>query len=313
MTHLTRLASILFFFVLAGCGAESDQRFSASADALNGGTTERFAFELPASSGSDLIGGRMSWAQRDAGGEQGVLAGDPATATERKIIYVAQVSLVVEDFDKIERELPQLVKQFGGYLADTTIDRTQGAYRTGQWMVRIPVENYEDFLLGLEKLGIPEHRTQTAQDVTEEFVDLEARIANKQKLEQRILQLVDDRDGKIKDVIEVERELARVREEIERMVGRLRYLANRAALTTVTITVREEKDYVPPQAPSFTSRIGTAWTYSTQNLLKFGENTVVELVAFSPWLVIWIPIILLACWGWKRLRTRLFNRPAAVR
>lgn len=149
-------------------------------------------------------------------------------------------------------------------------------------MVRIPVVQYEEFFLGLEKLGIPEHRTQTAQDVTEEFFDLEARIANKQKLEQRILQLVEDRDGKIKDVIDVERELARVREEIERMEGRLRYLANRAALTTVTIIVREEKDYVPPQGPSFTSRIDTAWTNSTQNVSEFGKNVVVISVAFSP-------------------------------
>jgi neutral trehalase len=139
-------------------------------------------------------------------------------------------------------------------------------------MVRIPVEKYEEFLLGLEKLGIPEHRTQTAQDVTEEFVDLEARIANKRKLEQRILQLVEDRDGKINDVIDVERELARVREEIERMEGRMRYLSNRAALTTVTITVREEKDYVPPQAPSFTSRIGTAWSEFESEFSKIREK-----------------------------------------
>ena len=306
MMHLTRFASVLLFCVLTGCGPQVENATSFF-PASKGGTGEAFESE---SSRSDHVGKVMSLAQRVAGGEPGILAGDPATATGRKIIYVAQISLVVEDFSKLESELPQLVKQFGGYLADTTIDRTQGAYRTGQWMVRIPVEYYEEFLLRLEQLGIPEHRTQTAQNVSEEFVDLEARIANKQKLEQRILQLVEDRDGKIKDVIEVERELARVREEIERMEGRLRYLANHAALSTVTINVREEKDYVPPQAPSFTSRIGTAWTNSTQNLLKFGKNTVVELVAFSPWLVIWIPLMLVACWGWKRLRTRLLNRTA---
>ena len=74
-------------------------------------------------------------------------------------------------------------------------------------MARIPVDRFEAFLEGVARLGVPESRQQTAQDVTEEFVDLNARIANKKRLEERILKLLQDSEGKIKDIIEVEGEL----------------------------------------------------------------------------------------------------------
>ena len=207
-------------------------------------------------------------------------------STERRIVYEAQMTLVVDDLPKTEEELTSLVQEKGGYFADASVDRQQGERLSGRWQVRIPVAQFEAFLDAVSKLGVPEVRRQTAQDVTEEFVDLKARIANKKRLEDRIVELLDTNDGKIKDVIEVERELARVRSEIEQMEGRLRYLTDRTEMTTVTITAREERDYVPPKAPTFGSRISGAWSGSLLALRKFGENFVVAIVYLGPWLVI---------------------------
>ena len=125
-------------------------------------------------------------------------------------------------------------------MAESAIDRTQGEELSGRWQ-RIPVEHFDVFLNAVAKLGVAESRKQTAQDVTEEFVDLEAQISNKKKLEERIVELVQNQSGEIKDVIEVERELGRVRGEIEQMEGRLRYLTNRAELTTVSIVARSRR------------------------------------------------------------------------
>jgi len=196
------------------------------------------------------------------------------------------MTLVVDDLPKTEKELTSLVQEQGGYFADASVDRQQDERLSGRWQVRIPVAQFEAFLEAVSKLGVPEVRRQTAQDVTEEFVDLKARIANKKRLEDRIVELLETNDGKIKDVIEVERELARVRSEIEQMEGRLRYLTDRTEMTTVTITAREERDYVPPAAPTFGSRIAGAWSGSLLALRKFGENFVVAIVYLGPWLVI---------------------------
>jgi hypothetical protein len=211
---------------------------------------------------------------------------ESTASVERKIIYQADLRLVIADFSNIEADLSRVVKEQGGYLANVSIDRTSGERRTGQWQVRIPTDAFETFLEAVSKLGVPESRSQTAQDVTEEFVDLEARIVNQKRLEERIVGLIDETKGTIKDVIEVERELARVRGEIEKMEGRLRFLANRAELTTVTVHIREQRDYVPPQSPTFMSRIGETWGTSLIALRDFGGNILLALVAAAPWLLV---------------------------
>jgi Domain of unknown function (DUF4349) len=204
----------------------------------------------------------------------------------RKIIYEAEISLVVDDVSGTEAQVAKLLQQFGGYVAESKVDRTQGEQLSGRWQVRVPVEQFNPFLEAVSKLGVVENRHQTAQDVTEEFVDLEAQIGNKKRLEERILELLKNSEGAIKDVIEVERELARVRGEIEQMEGRLRYLTNRTDLTTVTIDAREVDDYVPPQALSFVERISQAWRGSLLALRVFGERVTVAFVYAFPWIVI---------------------------
>jgi hypothetical protein len=219
-----------------------------------------------------------------------------AATAPRRIIYEAEISLVVKELSDVETQVAVLLRQFNGYVAESTIDRTQGEQLSGRWRVRIPVEHFDAFLDSVAKLGVAENRHQTAQDVTEEFVDLEAQISNKKKLEERIVKLVEDTTGEIKDVIEVERELARVRGEIEQMEGRLRFLTNRTELTTVTIVAREVQDYVPPEAPTFVNRIRQAWVDSLQALRVFGEQFVVATVYAFPWIVLLGAVLIPAYW-----------------
>jgi hypothetical protein len=219
----------------------------------------------------------------------------PADAA-RRIIYEAEINLVVKDVSAVESQIAALLKEHQGYVAESAIDRTQGEELSGRWRVRIPVERFDAFLDAVAKLGVAESRKQTAQDVTEEFVDLEAQISNKKKLEERIVELVNNQSGEIKDVIEVERELGRVRGEIEQMEGRLRYLTNRAELTTVSIFAREVDDYVPPQGPSFSNRIQRAWSTSLQSLQDFGQQAVVAVVYAFPWIVALGVVIVPGLW-----------------
>lgn len=216
-------------------------------------------------------------------GEGDAQAADKEDSGKRHIIYEATLALVVESMSDAEAALSKLLTQFGGYVADSNISGRQGDRLNGRWQVRIPVDRFEEFLAAAAKLGVTENRQQTAQDVSEEFVDLTARIANKKRLEERIVELLDTTSGKITDVIAVEQELARVRGEIEQMEGRLRYLANRTELTTVTITAREEHDYVPPEAPTFVTRIEQTWAGSLGSLRSFAEHMSLAAVAAAPW------------------------------
>jgi len=234
---------------------------------------------------------------------------DAALETNRQLIYVADVRLVVEDFSTLEGKqgISQLIEKHGGHAADMSIDRNQGRARSGQWRARIPVKNYRAFLDDLKELGVPEHFRETTEDVTAQYVDLDARIRNKKQLETRILELLGRTVGKVSDLIEVERELGRVRGEIERMESMFRSLKSRIQMTTVTINAREERGYEPPQAPSFGSRISKAWSDSIYGLGEGLKNLLIGLVSVIPWLVLWVPAggVLWLLWRrWRRWRRR---------
>jgi len=284
MTNFWKLGFLLLIVVLAGCGGSdyASPKFS-SMEKL---TTQSDAFVA---------------ADGAVGAGENIAAMAPA---DRKIIYEADLRLVADDFATVESALPKLVKEHGGFLADISIDRTSGSQRSGNWTARIPVDRYDEFLASASELGTPENVSQTAQDVTEEFVDIEARIASKKKLEERITQLLEERPGKLADVIEIERELARVRSEIEQMEGRLRYLTNRTDLTTVRMHIREERNYTPPAAPGFATRIQSAWSQSIENIQQAGEQLVISLVILAPWIAVLLLLLFPFVLLWRRWRKK---------
>ena len=220
--------------------------------------------------------------------------GKSSPPIKRRIIYKTEVGLVVKDYDAFEAKFPGIVESLGGFISKSETNRRYSNEQSGIWVARIPVDRYTEFIQGVDGLGFAESRREDAQDVTDEFVDTEARIRNNRKLEERIIQMLEDRTGKLSDVLEIERELARVREEIERMEGHLRVLADRSAMATITIRCREEEHYTPPAAPTLVSRLSNSWSGSMASLQFVGESLLVASVALIPWAVVFgTPTLLL--------------------
>jgi hypothetical protein len=227
--------------------------------------------------------------------------------TARKIIYNAQVTLVVESVSDVGDALGRLLKEHGGYLAETNVVSYSQQHRQATWKARVPVDHFDVFLAAVTRLGELQSKNLDSQDVTQEYVDLEARIANKQEEEKRLLKHLADSTGKLEDILAVERELSRVRGEIEQMQGRLRYLANVTALSTVTITATELRDYTPPVSPSFGAQVARTFQGSVRELQSFGKAVILLFVAAIPW----IPVAaVLALFLWSILRWRRSLRPA---
>ena len=209
---------------------------------------------------------------------------------QRKIIYTADVELVVEEFNSIPSKVETLVEEFEGYVAGSTVTGAPGHPRSGQWTIRVPVRRYGKFLTAVQKLGEVHRVSSDSKDVSEEYYDLEARIGNKEKQETRLLELLADATGKLEEVLSVERELARVREEIERMEGRVRVLNDLTSLTTVELTINEIKDYVPEEAPTYATRVRRAFEGSVDLLVSAAVELSIVVIAVLPWLgVLLIP------------------------
>jgi hypothetical protein len=227
----------------------------------------------------------------------------------RQIIYRATLVLNVKDFSETERQVAALIKQTGGFVAQFREERPYGAQRGGRWTIRVPVPRFDQFVEEAGKLGVAQSRDISSEDITEEFVDLTARLKNKQQLEARLLELVAKRRDEIKDLLALEAELSRVREEIERMQGRLRYLTDRVALTTVELAAYERQDYQPPEAPTFAAQISQTFFDSLDALRQVGEALVLVVVALTPWLVVFLVITVPLAWFLCRVTRR---RPAQV-
>jgi hypothetical protein len=214
--------------------------------------------------------------------------------SDRKIIYTATIQLVAEDFAATGEKVVSLVKQFDGYVADSNLLGASGHNRRASWKIRVPIARFDEFIASAKALGELTSANTTSQDVSEEYVDVDARIRNKTKEEERLLKLLEDRPGKLEDVIAIERELSRVREDLERMQGRMRVLADRTSLTTVQLEVAEVHNYVPAEAPTFATRIRRALEGSIESLREAAEGLVVTAVALAPWLAVLAVIAVVA-------------------
>jgi Domain of unknown function (DUF4349) len=223
---------------------------------------------------------------------------------ERKIIRTADVNLIVPDFEKAQQQFRALIDQFKDcYIAQAEITGSAGSPRRGHWKVRIPARDFDAFRDAVVKLGVPEKNGVDSQDVTEEYYDLDTRIKNKKVEEQRLLKHLEKSTAKLEEILAVEREISRVRGEIEQQEGRLRLLANLTALTTVTIAIQEIKNYVPPQAPSFTASISSTFSDSIDVLVNCGKGLILVVVALAPWTPL-LAFVGLAIWALVRRHAR---------
>jgi hypothetical protein len=247
--------------------------------------------------------GTVRWVGKDAddkpgGGKAGPApAQAPAKPLPRKIIYNAEVRLVVQDLTQATQDLRFLLKEHDALIATSESGGSSGAPRQGFWRVRVPVERFDSFLDGLVKLGVPQKNKTDSQDVSEEYYDIQDRIKNKQLEQETFRGYLQDKKAtsKLEEILAVEKELSRVRGELDQLEGRLRRLKDLTALATVLITMQEIKDYVPPQAPTFGNQIGTTFSNSVESLSAFGRGLLLVLVALTPWLPV-LAVVIVPVW-----------------
>jgi hypothetical protein len=172
------------------------------------------------------------------GGEVASESYDSDINTERKIIQRASLRIEVEDFQASSDALFRIVEQSDGFISDSYSYVTDTGRKRGDITIRVPTDKFLSVIRELEQLGTVQSKQISGEDVTEEYIDLQARLNNSERQEKRLLEILDKAE-EVKDILEVERELERVRGEIERLTGRITYLENRIELATITVSLYE--------------------------------------------------------------------------
>jgi hypothetical protein len=245
---------------------------------------------------------------------EGQMAAELATASNGPmIIRTAQLTVVVQNLDTARAEVDRIAPHYGGYIGDLTVSAPSNGARTLTATLRVPATQLDAAMAELKKLGRVDSETQNGQDVTAQYVDLEARLSNSRNTEKRLLELLSQRTGKLSDVLEVENEVSRVREEIERMEGERRLMAKQVEDATLTATVTEEYKTPAralPDSLSLGTRFRNAAVDGYQGVVNFITGVALFLISDGPILVVWILILLLpARWAWRKF-VKYRDRPA---
>lgn len=223
-------------------------------------------------------------------------AQDLATAqsadTLRLLIRTGQMVIQVDSLEPAVAEVRRIAAAAGGYVASSSL-RTTDRVRSASVEIKLPAPRFDQGFERLRSVGKVEVADVSAQDVGEEYVDVAARMANARRLESRLLDLLANRAGRLQEVLEVERELARVRGEIERYAGRLQFLRQHAAVSTITVELHEPGTVIGERPGA--GAIGEAFLQAWRNLIW--------LVAFLiQALGVVLPLGLLGWGGWALWR-----------
>jgi len=204
-----------------------------------------------------------------------------------KIIYTANVNLETMDFDASIAALDKAVAQFGGFVersevnGDSSYDENGTAYlrnRHAYYTVRIPAEKLNEFLSLTGGLGNVVNSNKSAQNVTSQYTDFEARLTSLQTQETRLLELIAEASD-IEALITLESKLAEVRYEIESIQRSLRDLDSKIAYSTVDLSIYEVELYQPTPAVqrTFWQRLGDSFVRGWNRFVRGLENFFVWL------------------------------------
>ncbi len=184
-----------------------------------------------------------------------VNGGDLSIDTDRMIVRTANMQLVVDDVRNTIDKITDLAQDLEGYVVNSSSWK-EGERLVGQITVRVPSSDFNYAMGVLRGMAVEVNsETTSSQDVTEEYIDLEAQLRNLEATEAQLLKLME-KAVKVEDILNVQRELSRVQQDIERTKGRMQYLERTSAMSLIQVLLEQSKLEVRFSASTTTAKEG---------------------------------------------------------
>lgn len=216
--------------------------------------------------------------------------------TKRMLIREGFLEFETDDIDATRQKITSASKKYGAYISRNNSFKTSGRINATM-SIRVPVDNFEEFLndatAGVEKF---DSKRITAKDVTEEFIDVEARLKAKKELENRYLELLE-KAVSVEEMLKIEKEIGKLRADIESLEGRLKYLENRVGFSTIEFSFYEKI----PVDNEFGKRLGNGFESGWDNLIVF----FIGLTHIWPFILIGVLLIVFLKYLKRRKKKRL--------
>ncbi len=305
---ISLLAALALAMGLAACGGAGK---GSGATGSTSSTAPQISQDIQ-SNGS--MSDRFDMAAEESG-SIGSAPGAPADRTStsllpqdgRKVILNASLTIEALDFDATCAALMAALRDAGGYVAGTDqyTPSYEGAQRRAHYQLRVPADRYDTFLEGAGKAGNLTNKTESTQDVTSEYVDVEARLKSLKMQEERLYAMMEQA-GELETLLAIQNQLTEVQYQIESYTSRQRTFDDLIAYSTVDVDVEEVRQ-ITVKAETFAERIGKAFR---QSWGRFGDNVqdfAVGFVDAIPSLLVLAVLITLLV-----LLVRMLSRRAAA-
>ena len=248
------------------------------------------SYDYTAGTNSD---GKLSYSEPESPTEN-IL---PEALANRKIIYSSSYSMQTTEFEKTISALDALCQKYGAYYENSeTYGTKENANRNGSFTVRVPVQNYNAFKSEAGNIGVVIRSSENNRDVTENYIDTEARLASAKIREERLIDILENADT-LDDVLLLEAELADVRYEIESLSGSLRKYDSLISYSTIEIYISEviEPIELKPVPKTFTQKVGSSLSDGFDDFSREVEYLFLDLLYNLPGIIIFIVTIVIIC------------------
>jgi hypothetical protein len=218
----------------------------------------------------------------------------PNVTEGRKIIYSSNFNLETKEYDKSVKVLEQLCNEYGAWFENSNSYGTaERANRYSYYTIRVPVVNYKSFISSQSAVGIVVSSSENNRDITEQYTDLEARLASAELREERVLVILENAD-RLDDVLSLERELADIRYEIESLTGSLRKYDSLVSYATVTVSISEVAVYTPepPATLTFGERLAKGFKSGIESFIDGVEDFAIFISYNFIGVIFWCTVII---------------------
>ncbi len=278
--HLRALFVILLgLFFLSGCNERSGNR-NTEMSPTDFEVSENQNSTGDRSPKSDLI--QTSGTQDDGQVPEEEI---PTGQQQRLIIRTGTMNLEIETYNDAEIKINDLVKNLNGYTSASTSSLNAAGKKQGSITIKVPAEKFDELIAKLGEIGTISSQNISSSDVTEEYIDLAARLKTEKELEQRLISLLDTKASSLSDIIEIESKLATVRQKIESVEGRMKFLMSQASYSTLTVSIFEPSLLETSSGGGFFYEIGQAFKEGLEGFTDVLKTIIIAAIALLPLVV----------------------------
>ena len=226
----------------------------------------------------------------------------PPIPGERKLIRKGEMTLEVRSIATALATLGQIMISVGGQTTNQLERQNEYGGRTASITCRVPADRLDEAIEAVRALGQSRALTFTAEDVTADYFDVTVRINTQKALEGQLVGLLQRASNRLADLLEIERELARVREEIDRMEGRVRLWDNQVALSSLVITLEEPAPIVAGTGGGPLRTLAESFNEAAENFVLAAAGIIAATGSILPMALLFGVVALMVVIVWRRRR-----------